>query len=150
MDLRSETPDPTVGVLADLRELPRVLRAIGENAVRFSGEGGRVLLRAVTEPEGVRFEVLDDGIGIDAGDQARIFEPFVRLENPITRRHGGCGLGLAYAARIVAAHGSRIEVHSQVGQGARFSFLLPYAALLMTQSFAMNPADSSRHRDAAG
>jgi signal transduction histidine kinase len=138
VDLRAEVPDASVAVLADVRDLPRAVRAIGENALRYCGEGGRVLLRATSEPSGVRFEVLDDGIGIDPADHARIFQPYVRVENALTRRHRGCGLGLAYAARIVEAHGARIEVRSGLGEGSKFSFLLPYATLFVTESCSMD------------
>jgi signal transduction histidine kinase len=137
IDLRLEVPDAGVGALADAGELPRALRAIGENALRFSPEGGQVSIRAVPEADGVRFEVEDHGIGIDPADHARIFEPFVRLESPVTRQRLGCGLGLAFAARIVRSHGAEIAVRSALGEGACFSFVLPYAALLSTQSISM-------------
>jgi signal transduction histidine kinase len=57
--------------------------------------------------------------------QRRIFEKFFQVEDPLTRHHGGAGLGLFVARGIVEAHGSRIEVSSQLGQGADFSFMLP-------------------------
>ena len=63
-----------------------------------------------------------------------VVELFVQLENPLTRRHGGCGIGLSYAQRIVEAHGSRLQVRSRLGAGASFSFLLPYAPEFVTES----------------
>ncbi len=55
----------------------------------------------------------------------RIFEKFFQVEDPLTRHHGGAGLGLFVAKGIVEAHGSKIEVESELGTGARFSVLLP-------------------------
>ena len=57
-----------------------------------------------------------------------IFEKFIQLENPLTRKHGGSGLGLSFAAEIVGAHRSRVEVDSELGVGAAFRFRLPNSA----------------------
>ena len=111
-------------IAADRQDLPRALRALVENALEFTGEGGHVTVRALREGDGVRFSVEDTGIGIDPADHARIFEAFVQVENPLTRRHRGAGIGLAYASRVVEGHGSTIEVDSALGDGARFSFWL--------------------------
>jgi two-component system sensor histidine kinase BarA len=59
---------------------------------------------------------------------------FMQIENPLTRRHRGSGIGLTYASRIVAAHGSRIEVDSRLGDGASFFFTLPCAREVDTQT----------------
>jgi hypothetical protein len=65
------------------------------------------------------------GIGVDPRYHRRIFEKFFQVEDPLTRHHGGAGLGLFVAKGIVEAHGSRIEVESRLGQGASFAFDLP-------------------------
>jgi two-component system, OmpR family, phosphate regulon sensor histidine kinase PhoR len=62
---------------------------------------------------------------VDPRYHRRIFEKFFQVEDPLTRHHGGAGLGLFVARGIVEAHGSQIEVSSQLGKGADFSFLLP-------------------------
>lgn len=134
VELRLAPCDEGTTASADARDLPRALRAIAENALRFTGEGGHVELRADEVTDGVRFEVTDDGIGIDPADHARIFEPFVQIENALTRRAHGIGIGLTIAARIVEAHGGRIMVASRTGEGARFSFVLPYAPAPLTES----------------
>ena len=112
-------------VLADTRDIQRALRALVENALKFTPEGGEVEIRATTEDEHVVFEVRDDGIGIAPQDHEVIFERFIQLENPLTRQHGGSGLGLSFAAEIMKAHGTRIEVESELGEGAVFRFRLP-------------------------
>lgn len=112
-------------LFADRSDLRRACQALIENAVKFAKDDGGVAVEVVQEGDGVRFHVSDDGIGIDPRYQRRIFEKFFQVEDPLTRHHGGAGLGLFVARGIVEAHGSRIEVSSQLGQGADFSFMLP-------------------------
>jgi PAS domain S-box-containing protein len=112
-------------LFADRADLRRACQALIENAVKFARDGGRVAVRIERSDAGLRFRVSDDGIGIDPRYQRRIFEKFFQVEDPLTRHHGGAGLGLFVAKGIVEAHGSRIEVSSQLGQGADFSFALP-------------------------
>jgi two-component system phosphate regulon sensor histidine kinase PhoR len=113
-------------LFADRADLRRACQALVENAVKFAKDGGSVEVRIESEPGGgLRFGVRDDGIGIDPRYQRRIFEKFFQVEDPLTRHHGGAGLGLFVARGIVEAHGSRIEVSSQLGSGADFSFVLP-------------------------
>jgi signal transduction histidine kinase len=112
-------------LFADRADLRRACQALVENAVKFTPDGGHVAVRIETTEDGVRFGVRDDGIGIDPRYQRRIFEKFFQVEDPLTRHHGGAGLGLFVARGIVEAHGSRIEVSSQLGQGADFTFALP-------------------------
>lgn len=112
-------------LFADRSDLRRACQALIENAVKFAQDDGLVRVSIVEEGDGVCFHVIDDGIGIDQRYQRRIFEKFFQVEDPLTRHHGGAGLGLFVARGIVEAHGSRIEVSSQLGQGADFSFMLP-------------------------
>lgn len=144
IELVFEVPDGHAAVYADFQDIPRALLALAENALRFTGEGGRVTVRAAPLERGVVFEVRDTGIGIDPSDHARIFELFTQLENPLTRRHGGCGIGLSYAQRIVEAHGSRIQVRSRLGAGASFSFVLPYAPEFVTESCTADMGSAER------
>jgi PAS domain S-box-containing protein len=111
---------------ADRADLRRACQALVENAIKFSPDGGHVQVQIARNNLGeLRFRVRDAGIGIDPRYHRRIFEKFFQVEDPLTRHHGGAGLGLFVARGIVEAHGSRIEVSSQLGQGADFSFALP-------------------------
>ena len=72
----------------------------------------------------LRVAVTDDGIGIPARELPRIFERFYQVENALTRRYGGMGLGLAVAKGMVELHGGRIWAESS-GKGSAFTILLP-------------------------
>lgn len=123
LTFRSEHADEVLW--ADRADLRRACQALIENAVKFTRDGGKVEVAIRASGDGLRFHVADDGIGIDPRYQRRIFEKFFQVEDPLTRHHGGAGLGLFVARGIVEAHGSRIDVSSQLGAGADFSFMLP-------------------------
>lgn len=110
---------------ADKADLKRALQALIENAVKFTTSGGSTRVEATATQEGVLFEVRDTGIGIDPRYHRRIFEKFFQVEDPLTRHHGGAGLGLFVAHGVLEAHGSVIQVESELGRGSCFSFCLP-------------------------
>jgi signal transduction histidine kinase len=114
-------------VNADAVDIRRAIRALIENAVKFTPEGGEVEVRLDVADGEVVFEVRDTGIGIPANRQTTIFEKFIQLENPLTRQYGGSGLGLSFAAAIIEAHGSKISVESAPEEGSTFRFRLPRA-----------------------
>jgi PAS domain S-box-containing protein len=116
---------PDECLFADRSDLRRACQALVENAVKFARDGGKVEVAIERCGDGLRFRVRDDGIGIDPRYHRRIFEKFFQVEDPLTRHHGGAGLGLFVARGIVDAHGSRIDVSSQLARGADFSFALP-------------------------
>jgi signal transduction histidine kinase len=106
---------------ADPDRFEQVLRALIDNAVKFSDGNGRVLVRAVPSkvPDFVRLDVVDQGIGIPPDDVPRVFDRFYQVDNTATRRHGGTGMGLALVKKLVSAHGAQIEVESKLGFGTR-------------------------------
>ncbi len=117
---------PGAVLLADPDRLGQALRALIDNAVKFSDGKGRVVVRAEPGETGtVLVEVIDEGIGIPAEDVPRIFERFYQVDNTATRRFGGTGMGLALAKRVVEAHGATIEVETQPGSGTRMSLRWP-------------------------
>ena len=110
---------------ADRTDIKRALKSLVENAVKFTSEGGSVTVSAAVSDNMVEFTVNDSGIGINPRYHRRIFEKFFQVEDPLTRHHGGAGLGLFVAQGILEAHGSKIEVESDLGSGAVFRFSLP-------------------------
>ncbi|MGK4005253.1 HAMP domain-containing sensor histidine kinase [Sorangium sp. So ce1036] len=117
-------PGAPVLVRCDATRIEQVLNNLVSNALKYSPEGGRVDV-AVRDAGGcAEIAVRDEGIGIEAADLARIFEPFRRLEAS-ARAVPGAGLGLAVAKRIVEAHGGRLLVESRPGAGSVFRIELP-------------------------
>ncbi|MEU4238248.1 PAS domain S-box protein [Actinoplanes sp. NPDC026619] len=118
-------------VSGDPGKLRQVLLNLAGNAVKFTA-GGRVRVTATPArgdfPEGcvpVRFEVSDTGIGIDADQQAGLFEPFIQADASTTRRFGGTGLGLAISRELVGVLGGEIGLLSEAGRGSTFWFTVP-------------------------
>lgn len=124
LEIRVDVPDGQVPVQADRSDLRRALLALLENAVKFTPHGGTVRVFATLVGDDVTLGVEDSGIGIDPRYHRRIFERFFQVEDPLTRHHGGAGLGLFVANGIVTAHASQIEVDSELESGAKFSFTL--------------------------
>ncbi|MCS7177937.1 MAG: ATP-binding protein [Anaerolineae bacterium] len=112
-------------VVGDPLRLEQVLNNLVSNAIKYSPEGGRIRIRGEARPDEVIVSVSDEGIGIPATEQGRIFDPFYRVDETSVRQAGGVGLGLYLARAIVEAHGGRIWVESEPGKGSTFSFSLP-------------------------
>jgi signal transduction histidine kinase len=119
-----ELPDEPIVVNADRDRIAQVIGNLLSNAIKYSPEGGRVGLRLTADERGTELSVVDEGMGIPAADQARIFEKFFRGPDAASAI-GGTGLGLAVAREIVASHGGRIEVESEPGRGSTFTVRLP-------------------------
>jgi signal transduction histidine kinase len=119
--------DESVTVFADAERLVQVLRAVLDNAVKFSDTRGPVTVSFTPVDRGraVRIEVADHGIGIPADDLPRIFERFFQVDNTATRKYGGAGMGLALVQRMVTAHGAQVEVESTLGEGTRVLLTWP-------------------------
>ena len=124
--IRADALEPAA-VLGDAGALRRALGNLVDNAVKYTPAGGKVELSLVAGEGQARIVVRDTGIGIDPGDAARIFNPFVRLDAARSRDAGGAGLGLALVRAIVDAHGGVIAVDSRPGAGSRFTIRLPLA-----------------------
>ena len=112
---------------ADRDRINQVMDNLIGNAVKFSPQGGTITLRVEDAGEMLQASVSDTGIGIPEDQAERIFERFYQVDGSATRKFGGAGLGLAIVKRIVEAHGGRIWVKSQLGQGSTFVFTLPKA-----------------------
>ncbi|MFB1481668.1 PAS domain S-box protein [Corallococcus sp. RDP092CA] len=122
--LQAHVPEGLPRVLADPERLAQILSNLLGNALKFTPEGGRVLLRVQPEAGQVCFRVSDTGPGIAAEDRQSIFERFWQ-SGP--KRKEGAGLGLAIVKGLVEAHGGRVGVDSTPGVGSTFFFTLPAA-----------------------
>ncbi len=112
-------------IQGELAKIQRVMYNLVQNAIRHTPAGGSISLATRLDTKGVQVEVADTGEGIAPEDLPYIFDQFFRGEKSRSRQTGGAGLGLAIAKRIIEAHQGCIWVESQVGQGTRFSFVLP-------------------------
>ncbi|MEA3493117.1 MAG: HAMP domain-containing sensor histidine kinase [Candidatus Margulisiibacteriota bacterium] len=113
-------------VMGDKKRLKHVLKILLDNAIKFSSEKGKISLSINNCPEGVAVIIQDSGIGMKQGELDIIFESFYQIEDHLTRTHGGMGIGLAIAKRIIEAHEGIIRAESEgLGKGARFVFTLP-------------------------
>lgn len=117
-----DVPPGTPPVMADELRLRYVFENLLSNALKYTSAGGQVVVTAQSEERFVRFIVEDTGSGIPEEYLPHIFEKFFRA--PKQEHRSDTGLGLAIAREIVEAHGGHIDVVSQVGKGARFSFTL--------------------------
>ena len=125
--LRVGLPEGLPLVDVDPRRIGQVLRNLLENGLTHTEPGGEIVVDARADDEWVEVGVRDTGTGIAAEDLPYVFERFYRADRSRSRATGGAGLGLAIARQLVEAHGGWIEVQSEIGQGARFTFTLPVA-----------------------
>jgi signal transduction histidine kinase len=129
--------------LVDADKLQRVLVNLVGNAIKFTRDGGEVVLSAAAAPirrpfeeetlfgeelvDAVRLTIADTGIGIPAEQLGRIFEAFYQVDAGPTREHGGAGLGLSIVRSLVTAHGGDVWADSVVGRGTCVHFTVPIA-----------------------
>lgn len=117
--------EPDLRVTTDPTKLKLVLKNLIGNAIKFTPHGS-VTMDAYARQDGVEIAVADTGIGISSEALPIIFEPFRQADSSRTRRHGGVGLGLYIARRLLDALGGTVRVESAVGQGSTFRVWLPF------------------------
>lgn len=138
IDLRVAPELPACRVRADREGLRAILSNLIDNAIKYTPEGGRVVVAwgvgrgaGGREPEGespfVHISVRDTGIGIKPQDQERVFERFYRVDKARSREVGGTGLGLSIVKHLAQSFGGRVSVQSEIGQGSTFTVELPMA-----------------------
>jgi len=110
---------------ADPHRIEQVLRNLVDNAVKYSPQGGLVVVRGEAREDEVTVSVADQGVGIAPEHLNRLFEKFFRVESGLGHHVVGSGLGLPIARTIVESHGGRIWAESQVGEGSTLYFTLP-------------------------
>jgi len=143
-------PELPATIRVDEKRLRQVLLNLLSNAVKFSDSGQVTLRAALAQPQALaaegealvslRFEVEDEGIGMDEGQMARLFQPFEQVSDTM-RREGGAGLGLAISRQLVRMLGGDIEVRSRPGQGSAFAFEIEVPAV--QAQLPTRPAESA-------
>ncbi len=100
------------------------------NAIKFSHAGGRVLVRATMEPDGLHISVIDHGIGMDEQEIKTAITRFGQVASPWSRKHHGTGLGLPLAIGLVELHDGRLTIDSIKGKGTTVTIVLPMSRLV--------------------
>ena len=125
VDLVSRIPGDLPEIVADKRALKQILLNLLSNAIKFTDRGGRVTVGARTEAAMLLLAVEDTGVGIDAGDLARIGDPFFQARGSYARPYVGTGLGLSIVKGLVALHHGSLDIRSRVGEGTCVTVRLP-------------------------
>jgi two-component system phosphate regulon sensor histidine kinase PhoR len=120
-----EAPD----VMGSLDELRSAFGNLATNAVRYTPEGGRILLSWTRTEKDLRFAVADTGIGIDEQHISRLTERFYRVDKSRSRETQGTGLGLAIVKHVLLRHGGKLAITSEAGKGSVFTASLPNTSL---------------------
>jgi signal transduction histidine kinase/CheY-like chemotaxis protein len=155
LDFRFSVPDSVPdGLMGDPLRLRQVLVNLLDNALKFT-ESGLVQLSVDVVQEfsdnsvAIEFSVTDTGSGILEAHQERIFDSFAQADGSFSRRHQGTGLGLAICKRLVELMGGNIKVKSAPGQGARFSFVIPFQLAYLEEKPVARKAGSTEKKPVA-
>ena len=141
--------DERASVFGDAELLATAIANLVSNAVNYSEPGTRVAVAARRVGDTVEVTVSDQGQGIPASEQGRIFERFYRVDAARSRSTGGTGLGLAIVKHVCATHGGDVSVWSEEGRGSTFTMRLPAAAVRTTADSdrpAVGTAQGEQHR----
>ncbi|HYV03174.1 MAG TPA: ATP-binding protein, partial [Blastocatellia bacterium] len=116
-----------VEVEGDKGRVKQVVVNLVDNAIKYTGEGGKVEISVSPNNGNAVLEVADSGVGIPSEAIAHVFERFYRVDRARSRQMGGSGLGLSIVKSICTAHQGRVRVESNEGKGSRFTVELPLA-----------------------
>jgi signal transduction histidine kinase len=132
-DLTFETIacDEDLAVRADRDKLRQILLNLVSNAIKFTPEGGRIVVQCEGDADTVRIHVRDTGVGIPEDRFRSIFEPFVQAGRALNRPDEGVGLGLAISRDLARGMGGDITVESVVGRGSVFTVSLPRGTCIL-------------------
>ena len=113
--------------------LQQAIRALIENAVKYSEPHTNVYIKSFIKDRFGRISIRDEGVGISDEDAKRIFDRFYRVDLSRTKATGGTGLGLAIVKRIVEIHNGRIEIDSKMNEGTEISIVLPIEKIIINK-----------------
>lgn len=139
VDLTFRVRDDIPWLIADPRLFNQVAINLTSNALKFTPEDGNVWVELSCDTAGdMVLSVKDTGIGIKASDKERIFEPFVQVEDAMSRTQQGTGLGLPLVRKIMSLHGGRIEIDSVVGEGTTACAVFPKSRFVAPEAPALD------------
>ncbi|MGN0804921.1 MAG: ATP-binding protein [Candidatus Coproplasma sp.] len=115
----------SASVTAEREHIYGLIKNLAENGVRYNNEGGSVIIKMGTESGRAYLTVSDDGIGIDASQQSRIFERFYRVNKSRSRATGGTGLGLAIVKHVCELYNAELSLKSKLSEGTTVNVLFP-------------------------
>jgi signal transduction histidine kinase len=123
--LKTIIRDRNLPVHADRDKIERVIRHLIDNAIKFAPEGGKIELRSQDLGDQIGMDVEDNGPGISNDNLEKVFDCFVKIQEPHMTGVAGVGLGLTLAKQLVEMHGGRIWAESTLGQGSTFHIVVP-------------------------
>ncbi len=153
IDLRYEEDQAVSEIFADPRRLKQILINLLTNAVKFTPDGGYVILKvqADADQDRIQFSIMDNGIGIAGEDLKKLFQPFVQVDSSLTREFEGTGLGLALVQKLADLHGGSVQAESEPGNGSRFTVSIPWRNDIVTQEGMGKPkSEGSTHQQKNG
>ena len=134
-EIRFHRAGEPVLVEGDRERLEQVLVNLMTNAIKYSPQGGQIVVEVERAGDEARISVADFGIGVPKEEQRRLFQRFFRAANATTRNYSGLGIGLFVAHEIVRRHGGRFDLVSEAGKGSTFTFYLPVSRGAHADSF---------------
>ena len=121
-----------VELCADQRLTKQMVINLMSNAIKFSGENEKIVMKAeVDDDELLRISVIDNGVGIAPDELSEIVKPFYQSDNIYTRTHDGTGLGLSLVHSMIHMHGGTLELESELGSGTKATLVFPKERVLV-------------------
>jgi len=112
-------------IAVDIKLIQQVFYNLLDNAIKFTQDGGQIVVAIEDVGMALRSTVTDNGIGIPPEEYDKIWRRFYQIDGSMTRQYGGTGLGLSIVREIIEKHHGRVWVESKLGEGSAFSFILP-------------------------
>lgn len=125
LNLIFDTNEEEVFMIIDVSKIERVILNLVSNAIKFSKYEGNIYVTVNSEEKYVNIIVEDNGVGISQEDICNIFENFMQVDNSLTRKNEGSGIGLSIAKSLVDLHDGEIIVESEINKGTKFTVRLP-------------------------